>query len=72
MSDIRYTADEVAELQASEVNLVLTSLLRNLEEVRRQRCTRPEGATVAELKRIDGEVHGLAIAIAAVRRRLRS
>lgn len=56
-----YTVEDVARLQDSEVRLILKGLLRSLTEVRDQQ-TKSGHADVA---------HGLNIAIAAVRRRIR-
>ena len=68
-----YTEEEVARLQDSEVRLILKGLLRNLTDVRTQRGATPiklpEGRD-QQLKRM-GEIEGLNIAIAAVRRRIR-
>ena len=73
MSEELYTAEQVAHLQQSEVQLILKGLLRNLTEVRAQRgaerISLPEGRG-QQLKRM-GEIDGLNIAIAAVRRRIR-
>lgn len=72
MSEERlYTEAEVAHLQQSEAQIILKGLLRNLTEVRAQRGVPRAGATKVELERQRGEINGLNIAIAAVRRRLR-
>jgi hypothetical protein len=67
VSDRLYTEAEVAQLQQSEVQLILKSLLRNLTEVRNQQ-SRGTGQGAAHR---NGVVDGLNIAIAAVRRRVR-
>ena len=68
-----YTEEEVVQLLQSEAQLILKGLLRNLTEVRAQRgaerISLPEGRD-QQLKRM-GEIDGLNIAIAAVRRRIR-
>ncbi len=72
MSEERlYTEKEVARLQAQEAKLVLKGLLRNLEDVRRQRGTVEDGAPLARKLQVRGEIEGLNIAIAAVKRRIR-
>lgn len=62
-----YTAEEVGQLQASEAQIILKGLLRNLTEVRKQQA---QGTGQGPGHR-NGVVDGLNIAIAAVRRRIR-
>lgn len=78
MSEERlYTAEEVARLQDTEVKLVLKGLLRNLEDVRTQRGASLQGSLVLASsagryrERQRGEIEGLNIAIAAIKRRIR-
>lgn len=66
-----YTEAEVAGLQESEAKLVLKGLLRNLEDVRRQRGAVEEGAPLARKLQVRGEIEGLNIAIYAIKRRIR-
>jgi hypothetical protein len=67
-----YTAEEVARLQDTEVKLVLKGLLRNLEDVRTQRGVSQGGKQNHILReRMRGEIEGLNIAIAAIKRRIR-
>lgn len=66
MSEERlYTDREVAQLQDSEVQVILKGLLRNLTQVREQQSKGPAG------QHRDGVIDGLNIAISAVRRRVR-
>lgn len=68
-----YTHHEVVQIAQAEVQIALKGLLRNLTEVRNQRgaerISLPEGRA-QQLKRM-GEIDGLNIAIAAVKRRIK-
>lgn len=67
-----FTTEEVARLQDSEVRLVLKGLLRLLNDIRAQRVAGdcPQmSRSIRDRRR--GEIWGLEVAIAAVRRRLR-
>lgn len=67
-----YTAEEVAALQVSEVNLILKGLARTLEQVKAQRSMPHQPGTHERyLERQRGELNGLDIAIRAVKRRMR-
>lgn len=70
---LEFTSEDMERWADQEVRKVLKGLLRNLTDVRTQRgaasFTLPDGR-IAQLKR-QGEIEGLNIAIAAVRRRIR-
>lgn len=70
---LEFTSEDMERYAADAVRDVLKGLLRNLTEVRNQRgverVSLPEGRD-QQLKRM-GEIEGLNIAIAAVRRRIR-
>ena len=70
---LEFTSEDMERYAADAVRDVLKGFLRNLTEVRNQRgverVSLPEGRD-QQLKRM-GEIEGLNIAIAAVRRRIR-
>lgn len=66
-----YSAEEVAELQVSEVRLVLRGLLAGFTQARDQRAALPPSADPVRAAERRGELHALNIAIAAVKRRMR-
>jgi len=66
-----YTAAEVGELQAKEATLILKGVLRNLQEVRAQRVASADKGCKADRVWNQGQIYGLDVAIAAIRRRIR-
>lgn len=66
-----YTAEEVARLQDSEVRLILKGLLNGLTQARDQRGALPPAQSAVQAAQRQGEVYGLNVAIAAVRRRIK-
>lgn len=71
-SQMEAEADRMyAALTSIAANQALKDLLRNLTDVRTQRGVPRTGATRVELERQRGEINGLNIAIAAVKRRIR-
>jgi hypothetical protein len=66
-----YTAEEVGRLQDSEVRLILKGLLNGLTQAREQREHLPAAQTAVQAAQRQGEIYGLNVAIAAVRRRMR-
>lgn len=67
-----YTEEEVARLQESEVQIVLKGLVRTLEALLAQREQgRYSSMNPRVLARRQGEIWGLKVALAAVKRRIR-
>ena len=64
-------SDAMERHAKAEVKAALKGLLRNLEDVRRQRGAVDEGAPLARKLQRRGEIEGLNIAISAIKRRIR-
>lgn len=65
-------SEDASRYERSDVQVVLQGLLRSLEQVKTQRLASLDGPTnAAQYQRTRGQIDGLNIAIAAVKRRIR-
>lgn len=71
MAGERYSNEDVARPQDSEVQLILRGLLNGLTQARDQRAKLPPAETSIQAAERRGEVYGINMAIAAIRRRMR-